>query len=119
MTPTPLSLDEIEKTGATRFGRAVSRIVIVMRDGGKVSLSFADPEDDEPEEIAMTPTQQRIVQVLRSSPKPMKRLSVAKAIGRDGIGGKFSNYVNDLVSRGVIQEYAGELADVAEKFKEP
>ena len=75
-------------------------------------------ETEEPEEIAMTPTQQRIVQVLRNSEKPMKRASVAKAIGRDGIGGKFSSYVNDLVSRGIIHEYAGELADLTEKFTE-
>lgn len=119
MSAAPLSLDGLESTGATRFGCAVARIVLVFHDGRKVSMDLPPIEADEPEEIAMTPTQQRIVQVLRSSPKPMKRLSVAKAIGRDGIGGKFSNYVNDLVSRGVIQEYAGELVDVAEKFKEP
>lgn len=39
----PLDLDSLERHGATRFGRGVSRVVIVHDDGRQVSIDLPQP----------------------------------------------------------------------------
>lgn len=51
MTAQPLSLDDLERLGATRFGRGVRRVVLIHDDGRKVSIdlptAFAEPKTED------------------------------------------------------------------------
>lgn len=117
--PETLSLDNVEKHGATRFGAVVVRMVLTCKDGRRISMDL--PTGDlpvEPEEH-LNRSQERILKILRASPVPMTRQSLARAMGRESIGGKFSGDVRLLVSLGLICDYNGELSDTPSKFREP
>lgn len=118
----PLSLDALIAHGVTVGGRAVDRIKVRIPGVGwsLVSLPLGEVESSgEPtDDSELTDTQVRILAVLKKSKEPMTRRAIANALNRESIGGKFSSYITDLVSRGKVFEYAGELADDSKKFKE-
>lgn len=115
----PLNLDFAEKSGATRFGVDVVRMALWCRDGRRVTMDLpgSEPATDS-EEDHLNRSQERILKILRTSPVSMTRQAVAKAMGRESIGGKFSGDVRLLVSLGLVCDYNGELSDSPKKFKE-
>lgn len=118
-----LSLDELVASGIDVGGRAADRIKIRVPGVGWMIIALplgevlpnGEPDDDS----ELTPTQRRIMAVLEKSKEPMTRRAIANRIGRETVGGKFSQYVSDLVSRGLLFEHAGEVADDSRKFKTP
>ncbi len=120
MTPQAISLDALIESGLVVGGRQVDRIKVRIPGVGwsLISLPLV-PVDDKGEpgdDSELAPTQVRIMAVLAKSKEPMTRRGIANALDRQSVGGKFSNYIADLVSRGVVFEYAGELADDSKKF---
>lgn len=106
-----LSLDELVASGIDVGGRAADRIKIRVPGVGWMIIALplgevlpnGEPDDDS----ELTPTQRRIMAVLEKSKEPMTRRAIANRIGRETVGGKFSQYVSDLVSRGLLFEHAG------------
>jgi hypothetical protein len=107
--PDPLPLDDIERTGAVRFGRPVVRLVMVLEDGREIAADL--PTAGPAELTGLTPTQRRIVQVLRVSPMPLTRKAVANRLGRSDATGKTGTDIRELVHLGYIFEAGGELTD--------
>lgn len=68
------------------------------------------------DESTLTPLQTRIVDVLAASPKPMKRISVAHALGRKQAAGSFGQAVSALRDSGVIFERDQKITDDESKF---
>lgn len=118
-----LSLDALITNGLTVGGRSVTRIKIRIQGVGwsLVSLPIGDAdtdgETDGEEENELTPTQVKILEVVAKEQKPMTRRAIANRMKRRAIGGKFGQYVTDLISRGLLFELGGELADDSSKFK--
>ena len=67
-------------------------------------------------ESTLTPLEQRIVDVLAASPKPMKRISIAHALGRKQAAGSFGQAVSGLRDSGVIFERDQKITDDESKF---
>lgn len=117
-----LSLDALVTNGITVGGRAVDRIKYRIRGLGWSTIAlpigeFVDELGEPNDDSELSPTQIRIREVLKRSPEPMTRRAIANKLKRESIGGTFSQYVADLVSRGLVFEYGGELADDVKKFK--
>jgi hypothetical protein len=72
-------------------------------------LHAADDED-------LTPTERKIMDVLRASPVPMIRKNVAKAMNRKSALGKFATYFQKLVALGHVVRRGQEYTDDASKF---
>lgn len=115
----PIELDEIARHGAVMHGKSVARVVIVLDDGRKASFDLPriseQAAEDKPAEL--TPTQQRILGVLASSPTPLTRRAIANLMERESTGGTFAVYIRDLVSSGLAIEQNGEISDEKTKFK--
>lgn len=113
----PLALDPMLQGGAMLLGTPVARVLIEWTDGRKMRIDLPEAATDEPEEISMTPTQRRIVEILKASPVWLTRRGIANAMDRESIGGKFAGYVADLISRGLIFEHDSDLTDDKNKPK--
>lgn len=114
--PDPVPLDEIERTGATRFGKPVKRIMLRMTDGGWVEIKLAmkpHPVDD-----GMTPLQRRILHCIRDSEGPVTRKEVAMRIRAKTTTGDFARAFQVLLESDKIFVRNGEYADRESKFTE-
>jgi hypothetical protein len=119
-----LSLDALITNGLTVGGRTVDRVKIRIRGVGwsLVSLPIGEANEDgesDDEENELKPTQVKILEVVAKEQKPMTRRAIANRLKRTAIGGKFGMYITDLLSRGLLFELSGELADDSKKFKKP
>ena len=95
----------------------VSVRVVVELDTGETlrtthrrSIPLAPPEQQ------LTPLQRRIVDALAASAVPLKRLALAKLLGRNDVHGSFGQSVAQLVKSGVIYSHDGKVADDESKF---
>lgn len=120
-----LSLDALIEHGLEVAGRPVDRIKVRVPGIGWTTVSIpltkapvnGESEDDDDGEL--TPTQQRVLEILRASEKPLTRQEVANRFDppRSSTGGKFTQYIRDLMSRGLVVEHERELSDAVGKFK--
>lgn len=105
----PVSLDNIETIGATRFGLSVTKMVVYYDDGRRASF-------DLPRIGELTPQQEKIVETLAESPSPMNRKNIALKVNKGNVTGRFGKSVSFLLSAGKIFERDGDLTDDARKF---
>ena len=108
--PAPLPLDAVNATGATWFGTPVRVLWVELADGRKQKL---EPPIDPAAvvDVVLTPLQRRIVDVLRASPKGMKRVSVAVRLGLTDARGKFGQQFARLVQVGRVCQLGEYYAD--------
>lgn len=118
MADAPLPLDRIEELGATRFGRVVARVVLVYADGRRVSCDLPDPTRaaDTDDGSDLTPTQQRVMRVVKDSPTPLTRKAVAKSLGQSKATGRVGNAIRELLDDGRLFESGGVVTDDMSKF---
>lgn len=120
MTPKTISLDELIEAGLTVGGRPADRIKVRIPGVGwsLVSLPLvpSDAKGEPKDGSELNPTQKRIMAVLEKEREPVTRRYIANKLERQSVGGKFSLYIADLVSRRLVFEYAGELANDTKKF---
>lgn len=116
--PEPTPLDDLERTGATRFGSPVERVVMHLADGRRVSVDLprGPPAADADR---LTRTQRQILQVLRDSPAPLTRKAVAARLSRPTAQGRFGQEIRALLDAGHLYESGGELTDDPAKFPAP
>lgn len=110
MTSEPHKLDELERTGATRFGFAVRRVWLELADGrmvkaelpmgisNPVQLRPIDPLEGFPELC------REIYEVLSESPDWLQGAEVARRINADVIHteGPFRRAIKRLTQAGII-----------------
>lgn len=84
-----------------------------LRTGHRRRAPVASNSDDQ-----LTQQQQRIVAVLASSPKPLKRIAAAHLLGLKQAAGSFGQSVSRLRDSGVIFERDGRITDDESKFED-
>lgn len=107
--PRPIELDTLERNGASRFGRAIAKVILITEDNRRISI-------DLPREVATNARQERIIDFIASSPAPLTRKQVAMKLNKGNITGRFGQDISFLISSGRLVERDGELADSVEKF---
>lgn len=118
-----LSLDSLIEHGLEVAGRPVDRIKVRVPGIGwttvSIPLTKADESGEPDDDTELTPTQERILEILRASTKPLTRQEVANRFDppRASTGGNFTQYIRDLMSRGLVVEHERELSDAVGKFK--
>ncbi len=117
--PEPLLLDQIEQSGAMRFGQPVSRVVVYLANGKRLSLELPEPGEGAERTSALSPAQRRILGILSASTTPLPRKIIAGKLGLSSPKGQFGLDVRVLVSEGHAYEHAGEITDDASKFPAP
>lgn len=110
--PAPVNLDDIERLGATRFGQPVVKLCLVLKDGRKVIMETPAPVASG----ELTDTERAILNVLKANPKPMKRATVAKALGRFDVTGSFGAAFRQLDGKGLVYRHGAEYTDDPTKF---
>lgn len=93
----PPELDCLAVTGCTLCGTPVQRLYAKLIDGRRVVFDMPVYGDDK-----LTETETGILAVLAASAVPMKRLSVAKKLGRQDCKGSFGEAFRGLVRSGRI-----------------
>ncbi len=99
----PLSLNHIEETGATRFGRAITHITITTEDGRKID--FDVPIRTEPifgEELRFTSDEALIVDLFRrlDADERKRGVQIASLMREDPE--KLKRHLASLVRMGVL-----------------
>lgn len=112
MADEPLNLDDLERVGATRFGRAVVRVRVETDDGREIRIEVPVAADD----ATLSAPQQRVMKALADSPEPLTRKQLAGILKRSRTDGRFGEDIRWLKSRGKIFEDDGELTDDVKKF---
>jgi hypothetical protein len=102
----PLSLDAIERTGATRFGAAVVKVVVYTADGRKVAVDLPSPAPP-PKDYTRTKAGRAILDVLGTEGRPMKGQSIARTAGLE-YSGSFRQTLKGLTAAGEIDHDDGE-----------
>jgi hypothetical protein len=91
----PMVLDDLERTGAVRFGRPVVRLVVEYEDGGRSILSLPDAAPVDPTEAAILSELGK----LRAG-EWMKGRTLAASVDLDVDGGHFKGLMARLARPG-------------------
>lgn len=102
----PAVLDDIERTGATRFGRRVARVVLIYDDGSRVAADLPMPARTRAGKAwTKTATGRKILDVLSREGRALKGATIAK--------------LADLEYSGSFRQTLKGLADVGEIDHDP
>lgn len=96
--PDPLRLDEVERDGATRFGRSVTRLILEYSDGTRSALALPPPR--EVAAAPLTERQQEIAEFLSGLPAGMDvpTKAIAEKVGAS-LNGPFRADVRVVADR--------------------
>ena len=94
------------------------RVVVELDTGETIRTAHRRRVPPSPPEQQLTPLQRRIVDALAASAVPLKRLALAKLLGRNDVHGSFGQSVAQLVKSGVIYSRDGKVADDESKFSD-
>jgi hypothetical protein len=117
----PVSLDDVERFGASRFGHVLRKLVMIHEDGRRVVVELpacrpeGEGDGDANSDKPLTKTQLRILSTLANSPVAISKKQTAHAMHREP-NGSFGVQMRDLIGRGLVLEREGVVTDDAEKF---
>lgn len=113
---TPIELSGSLTTGATFHGVGVESVLLRLTDGRRVRFDLPTAAEAAGD-ADLSPTQQRILAVLRASPVPMKRSAVASKLHRKGgVRGKLGEDFRFLLRNDKIFEGGSGVTDDPSKL---
>lgn len=119
----PLSLDDLERCGATRFGRSVVRVELRLADGRTAVFDLPDESEVRhdaetmEESVPLTGQMRQLLEAFKKSPKPLTRKCAATAIGNKNTKGRIGESFRRLVSEGLLFTSGGYYTDDPKKMQ--